>query len=536
MVRLANIDITLVPPINNDYYSGEENISGSIKLKLTKPLPIKKIVVHLKGITETQTKLNTEYMMSQNGMLTPVQDNRSYHRLLGLEKRLFPPDNVWNAMEGEPKPFKISPGEYNYEFKFEKLGGKRPRCLKNHKMDTICFMQRKDIKLPPSFNIKWKELNKIDNLDLYFYSMGKILYFVELEIEMGKPKTWFKPFDKVIHESKLIEYIPNVEDISYPLRNNEINITDYNNLGPVSPEMLANTSNNDTSSTRFSTNEKGTSTNNTIENTTFLNSFRNLSIQSSRSNVNSYSNGRYRYYRSKFKINIPSTSGKESNNSFWIEIRSKNDSLSHIFLNDPLFSRNSNQLDKIYVVCKGNMNQIKQSSIKLNKLRLNLVERTNFLSQGIANENLSSLRLIELNLSEYNDQLLNLQDIKVRSVENDHSTDNDISLQKGDCPIKFYDNNLLQRWKFNEENYRHRGNRIYSFKTCTIERIFNLQILIDWEIMGQIRQSEIVIEPMQVYCQERTTELGFDNSNSNSGYNDSEYLPRYVEPPVYKDS
>lgn len=580
----ADIQLTLVPPENGEYYSGDEHISGSLKLKLKKSVPIKEITVHLKGITETQTKVNTDYMMSQNGMLIPVQDNRSYHRLLDMEKRMFPPDNVWDAMEGSSKPFKVNPGEYNYDFKFDKLKGKRPKCLKNHTKNMICFMKRKDIKLPPSFNLKWKELNKIDNLDLFFYSFGKVLYILEVQIELGKPRSWFKPFDKMMRETRLIEYIPNVKDITYAgieedrldssnnnrniLEDNTAMINEINNL--IDP-LIATNRNGKNSSSLFSENglprtpssrhattfssSTGEASPVPIDNhsgdNTNTSNFDSRSFNSMNDFPQIANLQRYKLYHSNYKLILPhkrTDINPTTENSMWVEVRSKNDGFKQVFRGDTLFKKNCNKFDRVYLTCKGKLSDIRQMSIKPVKIQLNLIENATYLSKGIANENISSLKLLEFPLDDDDDissSIFNIQELKPRG--NDISNiDEDTYTGKSDCAIRFKDHPMLKRIIFNGEDYKHRGNRLYSFVTCSIRRLFYFDLIIDWNIEGTIKQTEIRVDPLQVYCQTRPTSTAgsatnnsSNNNNNNNNINNAnreqDFLPRYVEPPIYNE-
>lgn len=570
----ADIKLSLIPPENGEYYSGDEHISGSLKLKLVKSLPIKKITVHLKGITETQTKVNTDYMMSQNGMLIPVQDNRSYHRILDMEKRMFPPDNVWDVMEGASKPFKVNPGEYNYEFKFDKLKGKRPKCLKNHTKNMICFMKRKDIRLPPSFNLKWKELNKIDNLDLFFYSFGKVLYILEVQIELGKPRSWFKPFDKMVRETRLIEYIPNVKDITYPsvgeerldsssnnrntLDENAAMISALNNLNLVDP--IVSTNRNDKNNlSLFSENglprtllnrQTAAYSSLTREGSPLPDDNTNTSSDI-RSEVNSLNEQlqmanipRYRLYHSTYRIILPHRRAdidRSIENSMWVEVRSRNDGFKQVFRRDTLFHKNCNKFDRVFLTCKGKLSDIRQMSIKPVKLQLNLIENATYLSKGIANENFSSLKLLEIALDddeEVASSIFNIQELKPRGNNDPSDIDEDSYIGKSECAIRFQDHPMLKRIIFNGEDYKHRGNRLYSFMTCTIRRLFYFDLIIDWDIEGSIKQTEIRIDPVQVYCQTRPVNAlvsASSNTNNTSTDREPDYLPRYVEPPIYNE-
>ena len=106
------VSVTLNPPCNGEFYSSNDRMSGVVNLQLTKALSIRRINVILKGFSETLTKIDQEYMFQQNGMMMPGQDNKSFHTLMKFEQRVFPPDNVWNALDGASKPFKVKPGSY----------------------------------------------------------------------------------------------------------------------------------------------------------------------------------------------------------------------------------------------------------------------------------------------------------------------------------------------------------------------------------------------------------------------------------------
>ncbi|CCK69041.1 Art10p KNAG_0B06110 [Huiozyma naganishii CBS 8797] len=586
MAPSTQSELVLVPPTNGLYYTGDDRVSGTFHLKLAKSVPIKKIVVHLKGFAETQTKMNSDYMMSQNGMMMPVQDNKSYHRLLDLERRVFPPDNVWDALEGSSKPFKVNPGSYNYDFEFEQLKGKRPRCLKNHLKNTICFLKRKDIKLPPTFNMHWQELNKIDNLDLYFYSFGKVIYMVEVEVEMGKAMNWFKPFDKVLREHQLVDYIPNPKDLTYPdyendeveeaLRMNALaNLTmpTFSKAKTFLPEddALPNVKtsgnplaaiHNDHNATRM-LNNVVTAAPTVSRSPTPLAELSGSTAAGpsgtlAGASANVPAGEATPSYASVVGSPVTSTGSAgiggslpppaapltralhiiarrigsgvptASDASMWVEIRNSNEGLKRLYRMDPLFKKGSGKFDKVYLICKGNVSEIKRLNVQLARVQLNLVENTAYLSRGVANENVSSLRLIEVSLAGDSQQgdVFNMDKLRVRS----RGQDDDTATARCECAIRFKDHLQMRKLQFNEEDYKHRGNRLFSFKTCAIRRTFQLQLLIDWIVDGQTRQSEVVIDNTQIYCQVRP-----QNERPVPAETPA-YLPRYVEPPMYNES
>lgn len=498
------LDIILHPPENGEFYSSDDLISGTIVLDLTKSLSIKQIKVGLKGFTETTTKMDSEYVFPQNGMLGPATENKSYHNLVREERRVFPPDNVWDALEGSSKPFKVKPGHYEYMFQFNKLPSK-PMCLKNHTKKTICFVSKSQSTMPPSFNTQWRELNKIDNLDLYFYSFGKIIYVVEVEIEMGRPRTWFKPFDKMLREPKIIEFIPEPkkfasnETVTRSGRNNH-GVIDYISKNNSSKSLSAMQESEDgvTAIAPNGPDEKFLARNlDQLD----INNDLEYEIEETEENP-------MKRYKCRYPLGLP-----DGASMMWVEVRSRD--IDTIYRQDFLFRQGSGNFDNVYLIVKGNLSfsDFSNISVKPTRLQLNLLETVSYLSQGIGNENFSSLKLMEIdNLSKSDRPLFDTNELKFISSKNHEIME---------CEIKLKDNPILKRLQFNEEDYKHRSNRLYSFKTCVITRLFSYQLLIDWNINGQTRQTETII-PVQVFAHKRPPPV-------------NEALPRYVEPPSYDD-
>ncbi|KAL3231409.1 Arrestin-related trafficking adapter 10 [Nakaseomyces bracarensis] len=496
------ITIILHPPENGEFYSSDDLISGTILLDLNKSLSIKQIKVNLKGFTETTTKMDSEYAFPQNGMLGPALENRSYHNLVRDEYRAFPPDNVWDALEGSSKPFKIKPGHYEYMFQFDKIPS-RPVCLKNHTKKTICFVPKSQSFMPPSFNNQWRELNKIDNLDLYFYSFGKVIYMVEVEIEMGKPKNWFKPFDKIFRETSLIEFIPEPK----PFPNDDINsraginyngIIDFISKNKTTRSLTSPASETEDGITAYAPNGPSEKE--------LLNGLENLDLNALSYEIEETEENPMKRYKCKYPIGLP-----DGVSMMWIEVRSRE--IETVYRKEFLFREGCGKFDNIFLIIKGKgeLSDFSNISLKPTRLQLNLLETVSYLSQGIGNENFSSLKLMEIeNISKSEKPLFNTNELRFISNSN-----HDIM----ECEIKLKDNPILKRLMFNEEDYRHRGNKLYSFKTCVITRLFSYQLLIDWNINGQLRQTEVVI-PVQVFVQQRP-------------HSADEALPRYIEPPSY---
>ncbi|SMN22681.1 similar to Saccharomyces cerevisiae YLR392C ART10 Protein of unknown function that contains 2 PY motifs and is ubiquinated by Rsp5p [Maudiozyma saulgeensis] len=536
MAPSRKIELTLSKPLNSVFYTGEDNISGDVKITFNKSISVKKISVHLKAFSETITKVDSDYAVMQNGLLIQGPDTRTYHNMLDMEERVFPPDNVWNALEGSSKPFKVNPGEYSYKFKFDKLAGVKPNCLKYHGKETVMFTKRQHTKLPPSFNNLTNEMNKIDNLDLYFYSLGKILYLVQVVIELGKAKSWFKPFDKMMREQQLIEYIPNKNDMDYEKHENVFNSkVVYNNSSApgVRTSSLGQQLRDRSKQSTMSIDPRSTSMNFPIERSTPVTPIdspkvndNGMSPVSGNTSTHVVSPGVVTVNQSTFKVRLPHSG--DNRHLMWVEVRTKNNGFDHLYRKDPFFRKGSNKFDRVYLVFRTNdIEELKKIKIKPAKIQLNLLETTTFLSEGIANENLSSLRLISVDSSESTENLVDMSELKPYPS---HTNPDSEGFYKMECQVKLRDHPSLKRLLFNEENYRHRGNMLYSFKSCAISRLFDLQLMINWDVHGEQSLTEVIIDDVQLYCwtrRRRTTNLETI---------EPDYLPRYVEPPTYGDT
>lgn len=506
---MVKISLSLSPPYNGDFYSSNDAISGSVSVKLNKSVSIKQINVRLKGFTQTLTKIDGDNIYSQSGMMAPAQDNRSVHTLLEVTERVFPPDNVWDALEGSSKPFKVNPGTYEYKFNFPKFP-KKPNCINRHIRDIDCFVKRSEATLPPSFNNKWQELHRIDNIDLYFYSFGKVLYFVQVQIELGKATSWYKPFDKFLTETQGIEFIPQVKDLLYAI---DDNFTPCRQFSRKTNSMHGNP-------------QKTNIISGAHQQTSFCadsmpgvwqeNESIPPSSESSNEVLSIDSNVRFRVphtlYKSSYRVQLP-----DEISLMWLEIKSRG--FKQTYRRDFLFRHGCNKFDNIHVILSGKLAEIRKTRIIPVKLQLNLLESTIYLSQGIANENISSLKLIEIEnlMATETDSFFRLEE-SVISMD-----DSKNGWGKVDCELRLKDHSILKRLRFNKEDYRHRGNRLYSFKTCTIKRTFRFQLLIDWKVNERIRQTENIIDNAQIFCHVREK------------INTVDTLPRYVEPPVYTE-
>ena len=533
MAPSRKIEVILAPPLNGEFYSGDDQINGQVKLTLTKSLPIKTITVNLKGFMEATTSMDSEFVMIQNGMLVPHQDNKSYHNLINLETRVFPPDNVWNAIEGSSKPFKLQPGEYEYSFQFEKLKGKAPSCVKGHGKSEITFTKPAYTKLPPSFNNQWKNLNKVDSLDLFFYSFGKVIYMVQVNIELGKARSWYKPFDKFIRENEVIEYIPNIRDITYERgednpKTSEI-LYQSSTLTTLNTNAIPGTvaASEDAVALRIRHPNDTATTTTAVQidpesaSKSHLFLMENDQQQPQQQVPSNIPNGTnfIQIHKSSGVVRLP-----DNESTMSIQVRTKNNGFRRLFRYDPLFQRRCNKFDNIYVVFqtpKQSVSMIRNLQVALKSMQLNLYETVTFLSHGIGNENLSSLRLAEVDFTNCTDPIFNMNELEV--VFEDPKS-NEVLIQ---CQLRLKDHSKLKQMLFNVEDYKHRGNRLFSFKSCSIKREFDLQLVLNWEINGTaVSPVEVAIEKVQIYCQKRPRRLLQRDAD--------EFLPRYEEPPTYE--
>ncbi|EDO18723.1 hypothetical protein Kpol_1055p80 [Vanderwaltozyma polyspora DSM 70294] len=544
---MSKINLTLDPPYNGEYYTGTEQISGHVSIQIEKPISIKSISIKLKGFIQTLTKIDSDQMFNNNSAMSPIQDNRAIHNIVEKSHRLFPPDNVWNALEGSHKPFKVKPGLYEYNFEFDKMP-KRPECLARHKRDTDSFVKRNETRMPPSFNNNWKDMSRVDNIELYYYTLGKVIYIVQVEIELGKALAWYKPFNKFLHETLNIDYIPDAKDLiyvedpeDYIARNSRVE-SDEQLIESIQNSLALNNNNNNTNNNIDNNNNRiknkninindgkidndGISTNSNTESNQVLTgdigSNNTLMGRNNNMSVNSENRlNEHVIYKSSFSVQLP-----DESSVMWLEVRSRG--LRHTYRRDYLFRQGSNKFDNIYLVLEGDIEEMFKMKINPRKIQLNLLEQTVYVAQGIANENVSSLRLVEaLKICDDDDEfgrIFQFNPIQVPSNLHHRHHNNDAHNKKYEVELCLKDHSILKRIRFNKEDYVHRGNRLYSFKTCTIKRLFKFQLLIDWQINDKIRTTENIIDRTQIFCQVREKVNVVDT------------LPQYVEPPQYTET
>ncbi|AAS52743.1 AER059Cp [Eremothecium gossypii ATCC 10895] len=162
------------------------------------------------------------------------------------------------------------------------------------------------------------------------------------------------------------------------------------------------------------------------------------------------------------------------------EVRSN--ALAYVHRLDYLFRESSGKFGNIFMVFSGDPTK---HSVKLTRLVLSLHEKVSFTANGHTNKNLSQLKLMDTPL----DDELQLRDLHILE---DGSREGKLNL--GDHPV-------LSRLRFNEEDYIHRGNTLFSFTTCNIKREYYFQLDLHWKVDATAVRSEIIVDPVTVYAE-----------------------------------
>ncbi|AMD19925.1 HCL226Cp [Eremothecium sinecaudum] len=135
---------------------------------------------------------------------------------------------------------------------------------------------------------------------------------------------------------------------------------------------------------------------------------------------------------------------------------------------DYLFRRGCGKFDDMYLMFDKSP---AAHSLKAKRLQLFLNEETTYAVGKRSDRNDSSLLLMSTDLN---------QEIPLGE---DHVLRMDLSK-----------NSALNRLRFNEEDYVHRGNRLYSFNSCNISREFEFKLVIHWVVDGKRScKSEVAI-------------------------------------------
>ncbi|SCV04433.1 LANO_0G10176g1_1 [Lachancea nothofagi CBS 11611] len=202
-------------------------------------------------------------------------------------------------------------------------------------------------------------------------------------------------------------------------------------------------------------------------------------------------------FQSKFDVTF-----EDDDLRLWAEIRSNQ--LRSVYRLDYLFRRGCNKFDQVYVLMSSPLP--KDSDLRVVSVDLNLIEYVTYLSGGRSNANLNSLRLAR-SATDYK------VDLSKCSTTGDGFTE---------CRIDLADINPLKKVRFNEEDYRHKGNRLYSFTSCNVRRLFKFQLFLRMSLNNVDNfQFEVLTNFTNIFCESVNVE------DEPPAYMDEEQLPRY---------
>lgn len=186
----------------------------------------------------------------------------------------------------------------------------------------------------------------------------------------------------------------------------------------------------------------------------------------------------------------------------WAEVRSRH--LRSVYRLDYLFRQESGKFGQIFLCMSKPLP--KDADLKIVSVELNLIELVTYLAGNRSNANISSLRLAGITT----DFPLNISD--VTETKNGHF----------EYSAKLEDIYPLDMIRFNEEDYRHNGNRLYSFASCNIKRRFKLQLFVGWSLNNRdYFQTEVLTNFTNVFLESITVE------EQPPEYIEEEQLPRY---------
>ncbi|CEP61540.1 uncharacterized protein LALA0_S03e05138g [Lachancea lanzarotensis] len=426
------LKLQLDPPGNGEFYTLEDTMTGELVLELDKPLSIREIVISLVGNSETLVRPGEH---SKNGTRTslqvPLEDEKSCHKILKSEVSVFPPQNVKTAISSPKKAFKVEHGKYNFGFEF-KLPV-TPQCIATHPKKVYTYLKDEEtIVLPPSFNSALKSQH-VQNLDLYFYSLGKVEYYVEAAVLTGNDDSWFRAF-----------------------RVSNLTMRKYFELIPANSAQKQ--------------------------------------LQTIMQNQNS---APVMTFVSKNDVTF-----KEEDLRLWTEVRSRQ--LRSVYRLDDMFLSGCNKFDHVFLLMSSPFPE--DSSLSLVRVELNLIEFATYLAGGRSNANLNSLRLAK-----------GAGDLQIDLSQSYTNSDG-----HQECPINIAELADLGKFCFNEEDFRYRGNRLYSFVSCNIRRLFKFQLFLTMTLNGRDTfQFEVLTDFINVFCESVTVEA------HPPAYAEDEPLPSY---------
>ncbi|SCU82132.1 LADA_0C03202g1_1 [Lachancea dasiensis] len=426
------LTLRLEPPHNGEFYTLEDTVSGELLLELDKSIEVREIVVNLVGNSEATVRPGEHY---KNGTRTslqmPLNDERSFHKLVDSEISVFPPENVRSAIKGSSRAaFKLEQGSYNFGFTF--TFPEVPQCSATHAKNLLTYTKSlSHVSLPPSFNHELSN-QEIFDLDVFFYSLGKVEYFVESTLYSGNDESWFKTSRNYCSPKTTIELMPS-----------------------------------------------------------------NLAQEELQDILQNEGSAPLEVFDSKFDVMFDNYDMK-----LWAEVRSKQ--LRSVYRLDYLFLPGCDKFDQVYILMSSPLP--KTADLRVVGVDLNLVEFTTYLAGGRSNANYNTLRLAR-SKSELK------VDLSRSITETDGTTE---------CQIELGTLSPLDQVRFNEEDYKYRGNRLYSLTSCNIRRVFKFQLILHMLLDDKNHfQFEILTDLVNVFCESVTVET------HPPAYAEDEQLPTY---------
>ncbi|SCU77807.1 LAMI_0A02410g1_1 [Lachancea mirantina] len=147
---------------------------------------------------------------------------------------------------------------------------------------------------------------------------------------------------------------------------------------------------------------------------------------------------------------------------------------------DRLFTSESGKFDKLYLRVSGNLKESLQ--VKLKHIRLVLIEVTSYALKGLTTSSLKRALLLQ--------EDLNLAKLAKK-----------ISAGSQEAVLDLSDVPKLSDFRFNHDDIQIRGNRIYSFESCGVDRKFQFEMTLALEINGQPWETKIKTFHTDVHCQ-----------------------------------
>ncbi|SCU96684.1 LAMI_0F07382g1_1 [Lachancea mirantina] len=179
----------------------------------------------------------------------------------------------------------------------------------------------------------------------------------------------------------------------------------------------------------------------------------------------------------------------EDGTEAWTEVHA--DRLKSVYRLDLLFQQGCGKFDKIYVAFS-NLETRDTLQLRLVRLQLNLLEFVTYLAGEIGNRNLSSLCLLNI-----------ATDLSIDPKTLRQRPDDDVL----EAPLNLLGVEALQQFRFNEQDYKHKGNRLFSFTSCNIRREYRFQLFLDFKDENQnVFQTETQTNIVNIFCESITVQ------------------------------